>query len=271
VRRESLIRERSSSAGTMRALRVSLLLVLLVAVVVYAAHDVLSRRARNEWKRTLDVAFVVVTQPGVDTAAVAALRSRVPDLAARLTSELHRYRPDAPAPFAFTLYGPAPLVEPLPVPEDGLLGAVKYAYGLHRFTSDVDGRLGVPGRGFDARLYLVLSAPTDRAVVEGMSEHGGRIGVARAELDPHTLDNAHIVAAHQHFHTLGASDHYGPDGRALVPDGLAEPDRSPLYPQEFAEIMARNRPVSPASEERPESLAELAVGPSTAREVGWTR
>jgi hypothetical protein len=251
--------------------RVTLLLCVLAVVVLYAVRDVLVRHARTEWRRPLDVAFVVVTQPGVDASAVAALRARVPDLAARLTSELHRYRPGAPAPFAFTLYGPTPLAEPLPVPEDGLLGAVRYAYGLHRFTGDIDGRLGVPKRGFDARLYLVLGAPTDRAVVEGMSEHGGRIGVARAELDADAVDIALFVATHELFHTLGASDHYGPDGRALVPDGLAEPERSPLYPQEFAEVMARNRPVSPTSEERPESLAELAVGPSTAREVGWKR
>lgn len=251
--------------------RVTLLLCVLAVVVLYAVRDVLARHARTEWRRSLDVAFVLVTEPGVEPAAVAALHSRLPDLAARLTSELHRYRPDAPSPFAFTLYGPTPHSEPLPVPEDGLLGAARYAFALHRFTGDIDGRLGLPKRGFDARLYLVLSAPTDRAVVEGMSEHGGRVGLARAELDTDNVDMALFVAAHELFHTLGATDHYGPDGLALVPGGLAEPDRSPLYPQAFAEIMARNRPVSATSEERPASLAELAVGPSTAREVGWQR
>lgn len=249
--------------------RVTLLLSVLAVVVLYAVHDVLTRHARTEWRRPLDVAFVLVTGPGIDAAAVTALRARVPDLAERLTSELHRYRPGAPPPFAFTRYGPTPLAESPPAPEDGLVGAARYAYALHRFTSDIDRRLGIPQRGFDARLYLVLAAPTDRAVVEGMSEQGGRVGIARAELDTDTVDLALFVAAHELFHTLGASDHYGPDGRALVPDGLAEPDRSPPFPQEFAEIMARNRPVSPTSEERPESLAELAVGPSTAREVGW--
>jgi hypothetical protein len=251
--------------------RVALLSCVLVLVVVYAAHDVLSRRARNAWQRTLDVAFVVVTEPGVDRAAVDTLRGRAPDLAARLAAELARYRPNAPRPFAFTLYGPVPLAAPLPVPADGLVGAARYAYELRRFTSDVDGRAEVPTRGFDARLYLVLTSPTDRAVVEGMSEHGGRVGIARAELDAETVDLALFVAAHELFHTLGATDHYGPDGRALVPDGLAEPERTPVFPQAFAEIMARNRPLSATDEERLESLSELAVGPSTAREIGWTR
>jgi hypothetical protein len=35
--------------------------------------------------------------------------------------------------------------------------------------------------------------------------------------------------------------------------------------------MARNRPVSPEEEDPPVSLEELAVGPTTAREIGWTR
>jgi hypothetical protein len=250
--------------------RVTLLLGVLALVALYAAHDVWSRRDRNGWRRTLDVAFVLVTQPGVDAGAVDALRRRAPDLAARLAGELRRYRPNAPPPFAFTLYGPTPCAEPLPEPGDGVVGAARYAYALHRFTSDIDGRAGVPTRGFDARLYLVLGPPSDRAVVEGASEQGGRVGLARAELDADTVDLALFVAAHELFHTLGAADHYGPDGRVLVPDGLAEPDRAPPFPQAFAEIMARNRPLSPTSEVRPESLDELAVGPSTAREVGWT-
>lgn len=259
---------RSARAFT---LRVALLLGVLVVVLVYAAHDVYTRRERNAWRRTLDVAFVVVSGPGVDGAAVAELRRRIPDLADRLADELTRFRPDAPRPFAFTSYGPTPLATPLPVPGDDLVGAARYAWDLHRFTSDIDARAGVATRGFDARLYLVLSPPTDRAVVEGMSQEGGRVGIARAELDDASVDIALFVAAHELFHTLGASDHYGPDGRALVPSGLAEPDRVPLYPQRFAEIMARDRPLSPTDEVRPESLAELAVGPSTAREIGWAR
>ena len=119
------------------------------------------------------------------------------------------------------------------------------------------------------RLYLVVSPPTKQALVEGASEHGGRIAIARAELDHETVDVALIVAAHELFHTVGAEEHYGSDGRALVPDGLAEPELAPMFPQRRVEIMARNRPVSAAKEVRPKTLDELAVGPSTAREVGW--
>jgi hypothetical protein len=254
----------------MRALRLSVLFALLAAVVVYAVHDVRSRRARNEWRRTLDVALVVVTEPGVDASATAELRGHTPELARRLTAELRRYRPDAPAPFAFVVYGPVPLGRPLPTPSgEGLVADARYAWDLHGFTSDVDGRASVPSRGFDARLYLVVRPPTDQALVEGMSEHGGRVGIARAELDHDTVDLALFVAAHELFHTLGADDHYGADGRVRLPDGLAEPELVPSFPQRRAEIMARNRPVSATAEERLSTLEELGVGPATAREVGW--
>ena len=43
-------------------------------------------------------------------------------------------------------------------------------------------------------------------------------------------DFALFVAAHELFHTLGATDKYDASGAALVPSGLAEPDLNPLVP-----------------------------------------
>jgi hypothetical protein len=216
------------------------------------------------------VAFVVVTEGAVDRAAVARVRTRVPALATRLRDELRRYRPGAPAPFSFVVYGPGTSARAVPAPpSEGILPALEHAHALRRVTSGVDEQLAVPTRGFDARLYLVVRPATDQAAVEGMSEHGGRVAIALAELDAETVDTALIVAAHELLHTVGAHDHYGPDGRALVPSGLAEPDRVPLYPQRAVEVMARNRPISTTEEARPISLDELAVGETTAREIGW--
>ncbi len=250
-------------------LRVALLLSVLLVVLLYAWRDHSTRRARNEWKRTLDVAFVIVTSPGVEAHAVTELRRRVPDLSRRLAQEFTRYRASAPRPFDIAVYGPTALAAPPPEPGEGLLDAARYAYRLHRFSSDLDDRAGVPSRAFDSRIYVLLSPPTDRALVEGTSEHGGRVGFARAELDGESVDLALFVAAHELFHTLGALDHYGPDGRALVPDGLAEPDLEPRYPQRLVELMARDRPLSEAEETRLSTLDELGVGPATAREIGW--
>jgi hypothetical protein len=263
---------RAAERGLGRSLRLLLLVGVLAIVLAYAAHDMTSRRARTSWTRTLDVAFVIVTQGAVDAEATRLLARRVPDLATRLAEELARYRPGAPKPFQFVVYGPRALDVPLPADaEEGLWGAARHAFALLRFTRAVDEELDVPARGFDTRLYVVVRPASERALVEGQSEHGGRVGLALVELDAETVDTALLVAAHELFHTLGASDRYGPDGRALVPDGLVEPDRTPLYPQPFAEVMARNRPVSPTEEVRLESLSELGVGRATAAELGWLR
>jgi hypothetical protein len=253
-----------------RKLRLAFLVALLLVTVIYALHDISSRRARNEWARTLGVAFVIVTDGAVDRSTVSRLRARIAALSSRLTDEHRRYRPGAPSPFAFVVYGPGATARAVPAPPGaGVFAALKHAYALRRFTSGMDDALSVPTRGFDSRLYLVVRPPSDHALVEGMSEHGGRVAVALAELDDETVDTALIVAAHELLHTVGAHDHYGSDGRALVPSGLAEPERVPLYPQRAVEVMARNRPISETEEVRPVSLEELAVGEATAREIGW--
>jgi hypothetical protein len=79
-----------------------------------------------------------------------------------------------------------------------------------------------------------------------------------------------IVIAHELLHTLGATDKYDPaDGKPVFPVGFAEPDRHPLYPQPFAEIMAGRRMVSESLWEMPSSLDEVTIGETTATEINW--
>lgn len=252
--------------------RVGFLLGVLVAVAVYAWKDVHDRRERNEFERSLDVALVLVSDGELHPADLERLESRVPVLSTRLRSAFRAHRGAEHAPFSFVVHGPVPLEEPLPVPAEGLVAAVRYAYQLHRFTRDVDERASVASGDFDSRIYLVLRSPSERGLVEGMSEQGGRVGIALAELDSSTVDLALFVTAHELFHTLGATDKYDPaTGKALEPDGFAEPGRIPIWPQRYVELMARDRPVAPGRELRPESLDELWVGQKTAREIGWLR
>ena len=54
-----------------------------------------------------------------------------------------------------------------------------------------------------------------------------------------------MVIAHELLHTLGATDKYDlRTNQPAHPDGFAEPDREPLYPQSFAELMGGRIPVS---------------------------
>lgn len=249
------------------------LLVVLFGVVLYAVVDRHSRLARNDWDRTLDIAFVLVDVEGVDPAGIEALRARLPELEERLATEGHRYRPSMPRPFRLRLLGPVRGAAPPAAPEgDSIVDLAKYALAQRDYVKDIDARAGVDG-GYDSRVYLALRKPRHalQTLVEGHSEEGGRIGIVELELDTEA-EAAHlplVVAAHEMLHTLGATDKYDSNGRTLIPQGLAEPERVPLLPQRFAEIMARNRPISPSEEKVPASIAEIAVGAQTAREIRW--
>jgi len=80
-----------------------------------------------------------------------------------------------------------------------------------------------------------------------------------------------VVIAHEFLHTLGATDKYDrASAQPLAPDGLAEPDRSPLYPQKKAEIMGGRIPRTEDDAVVPQSLKYVVIGPLTAQEIRLT-
>lgn len=280
-----MTREDSSSEETSRRprkrrtwfyVRVSVLLAILFVVGLYAIQDYRSRNARRDWESTVDVAIVLVhvaADTPVEASAVQSLRDRTAALEDRLAVEYARHRLSATMrPFHFRVVGPVDVAEPPPTPaSDGPADLAKQALALSAWLRDVDPRVGIDAKLYDSRIYVAARRPDspEHTAVEGQSEQGGRIGMVRVELDASMVDFTFFVVTHELMHTLGATDKYGPDGRALLPIGLAEPERQPLYPQRFVEVMARNRPLSATREAIPETLDELAVGPLTAKEIGW--
>jgi hypothetical protein len=260
-------------------IRVSILLFILFVVVLYALRDLHSRRARKDWDKTLDVAVVLLHVNGttaVDPEAIRLLKDRSDSLEQRLATEAQRHRgPSAMKPFRVKVFGPVETTEAPPTPaSDSPVDLAKQAVDLERWLRDIDPKAGVVADHWDTRIYVTIRGPQSelQSFVEGQSQQDGRIGMVSVELDASMADLTLIVVAHELMHTLGASDKYDPaSGRTRIPDGLAEPNRSPLYPQSFAEIMARNRPISVALEAIPLSIDEMAVGPLTAKEIGWIR
>jgi hypothetical protein len=81
-----------------------------------------------------------------------------------------------------------------------------------------------------------------------------------------------IVIAHELLHTFGATDKYDPDsGLPLYPEGYADPEQSPRYPQEQAELMAGRLPLSATEAAMPDGLLNVRIGPLSAREIGWVK
>jgi hypothetical protein len=268
-----------SRSGHFRRIRILLLLGVLAIVLLYAFKDVWRRRQRTSWREPVNVAFVLLRRepangesgPHLDPAAVSALGERVPALEQQLATEYERYGGRV-RPFSFQVYGPVDASGPPPSPESaGWFDLAENAVRSWFYFRDKNQRAELPAAAFDSIVYLVLTPPRRERVrsVEGQGEQGGRVGSVEVELDDSMLDFALFVATHELFHTLGATDKYDAAGNARVPDGLAEPERVPLYPQLAAEVMARNVVLAPGVERPPETLAELRVGRATAREIGW--
>lgn len=263
------------SRGSFYRIRLGVLLVVLGAVLLFAWRDYRARQARRAWRAPLDVAIVLLERGSVDPVALEALEARMPALEEALSREFGRYGGTFP-PIRVHRFGPVP--EPMSLPADdptpGLLEPARISFGLWRYARASDEAAGVPdvfGEAYDGKIYVVLSEPRSRrrALVEGLGQEGGRIAVAQIELSEDSVDFGLFVVAHELFHLLGAADRYGPDGDAIIPEGLGDPDQDPLYPQAGAEIMARGRVLEPGLEAPPGHLDELRVGTATAREIGW--
>ena len=98
----------------------------------------------------------------------------------------------------------------------------------------------------------------------------GMLGIVNAfAINKMTLANA-MVITHEILHTLGATDKYDlGTGLPIYPDGYTEADRTPLYPQETAEIMAGRIAISEEEATIPRGLHQVILGQQTAREILW--
>jgi hypothetical protein len=98
----------------------------------------------------------------------------------------------------------------------------------------------------------------------------GHICMVKAFATRHQAARNNVIIAHEMLHTLGATDKYNLQTlQPRYPEGYADPEKEPLLPQEYAEIMGRAIPLSPSESKMPDSLAYTVIGPITAREIKW--
>jgi hypothetical protein len=258
--------------------RVAILGGILLLVIAYALHDVQRRRARTEWLTQLRVGVVLLEldQSGerLEPDLLPNLARNLERLEQRLNDEFRRYHPGGADMFRLSAYGPLSVSEAPPsIDTDSAWGLIQQTYQLWRYTHKMNSAAQVPSSAFDSIIYVVAEPVQNEELkfVEGFSQQGGSVGVTRIQLDASTTDLCLFVVGHELMHTLGATDKYDAAGHTLIPEGLANPEQVPLYPQTQAELMARNRVLSLDKERIPETLDELRVGMWTAREVGWLR
>lgn len=125
----------------------------------------------------------------------------------------------------------------------------------------------------DIRLYLLYHDPEARPLLSHSTALSkGRIGRVNLFADSEYHQQNLVIIAHELLHTLNATDKYDlATTLPIFPVGYADAGKTPLYPQDFAEIMGGRIPLSETSAEIPKSLKQTLVGDITAREIGWLR
>jgi len=258
-------------SAVFRKLRIAFLLYVLLFVAVGAW---ISRAATTDWDDTLHVNVYPLNGDGSNEAADWIARLEEPDFAPverYLQSEAERYGRSPERALDITL-GPT-LDEGPPRPPDdaNVLQVMAWSLRLRWWTWRATRDDGIPEPNI--KLFVQYFAPDDDVVLEpSLGLEKGLVGIVNAFASRSMRGANRVVITHELLHTLGATDKYNPaTSQPLAPVGLADPDRSPLYPQRRAEIMAGRVALSPTEARIPEDLGRTVIGPVTAAEIGLVR
>lgn len=255
--------------GFFRTLRIGLLLLLLIAV---AGDAWLTRLRTTDWRHPLWVSVYPINADGSAATAryIATLSNEsFEPVEAFFASEAERYGVHQSSPMQLRL-APELNEMPPPPPANGQRLAIMawslkmryWAWSTARANHDTSSNIQVFVQYHDPAL-------TDR-VAHSLGLQKGLIGVVNAFASRKMTGQNNVVIAHELLHTVGATDKYDPhNSLPLYPQGFADPDREPLYPQKRAEIMGGRIPISEREAELPMSLNKTLVGPETAVEINW--
>ncbi len=255
-----------------RLIRTTLLVLILINVAV---GTWLTRVRSTSWEHPLRVMMFPINADGSSgTAAyIAGLRKDAfQPIAEFMRGEAQRYGVSTYAPV--DVYLGAEIAGRPPDPPFGgnalqaALWSLQMRYWAWRHA-DFDGP--VP----DVRIFVLYHDPEQVSrVAHSLGLQKGLIGVVNAFASEEQAAQNNVIIAHELLHTVGATDKYDTRSGSNMPawpDGFAEPDKDPVLPQDYAEVMGGRIPVSQDEASIPESLDQVLVGGATAREINWVK
>jgi len=254
-----------------RKVRTAILLLVLIGV---AGHTWRDKVTTQSWKDTLWVGIFPLNADASPTAQqyIAGLKAEDFEPVERFFErESRRFGVLLTHPVHIELYPQSSELPPELDPHAGPLGVAWWSLKLRWFAAHA---AVAPDRAPPRiRIFMLYhDAATLQSVPDSHGLQKGLIGVVHAFAEPAMAGGNNVVIAHELMHTLGATDKYDlGTGAPLYPNGFADPDRRPLYPQGRAEIMAGRRALSARDFEMPQNLGDVVVGPGTAQEIRWTR
>ncbi|HEU5136980.1 MAG TPA: hypothetical protein VFU13_17665 [Steroidobacteraceae bacterium] len=254
-----------------RQIRIAFLLLLLGVAAYSNWYD---RLSTTDWDETLYVGLFPVTDPDGAVARhyIAGLsEDRIADIEQFLNEEAQNYGVGIASPVRVELYPPVDERPPERDADAGILQNMWWSLKVRMYARRAARASGRPPP--QVRIFVIYHDPSfTQTVPHSVGMQKGLVGVVHAFADAGMTRTNNVVIAHEILHTLGATDKYDLQSlEPLFPIGYAEPERKPLYPQSFAEIMAGRYAVDARTFEMPESLDQAVVGEATALEIRWIR
>ncbi len=258
-----------ASGNGFRQLRILILLLILLAVALDAW---LSKSRTTDWDETLWVGVYPIN--GDESAATAkyinALQERDFGAIERFFErEAERLGLSLATP-VYVKLGPQVYEFPPPPPTNGnVLATMWWSLKLRYWSYST--RQSYDGPPVNIHVYVQYFDPNEhQRLNHSLGLQKGLVGVVNAFASAAQTARNNVVIAHELLHTVGATDKYHPGSNLpQYPHGFAHPERSPLYPQEMAEIMGGRVPLTATRAETPSSLARCLIGPLTAVEINW--
>lgn len=247
-------------------IRVTALLLVFVSV---ASNEWLTRRRLWAWEQPAVVAIYPLAGDSSPETVAYARRLAAGDYAdieRFFAAEARRYGLRAGQPVLIRVYPGGKDLPPAPPRETSGLPVIGWSLKLRFFAW----RMSHVGDGAIRVFVIYHDDHRLPSLPHSLGLQRGRIGVVHAFATPRMAGSNDVIIAHEVLHAVGATDRYDPSTNLpLVPDGLGDPERRPMFPQDTAELMAGRVMTAPDAAEIPVSLAQCVIGETTAWEIHW--
>ncbi len=250
-----------------KAIRIAVLLIILFFVAV---GTWLAQSRSTDWNNSLWVKVYPINADRseiVDRYIATLEVEDFADIEEFVAREVGRYGRKVSRPLRMELGRQVREQPPTIDPDGGVLGVMSWSLKLRWWAWRTAGKQDDIAP--DVRIFVRYHDPRDAYVLENsVGLQKGMVGIVNARANRRHAGANNVIIAHEFMHTLGATDKYVlGTGQPIAPDGLAEPDRDPLYPQRWAEIMGGRIAVAADDAIVPKSLRYAVIGPATAREI----
>lgn len=252
-----------------RVFRILILLIIFAALAFYTKTQKLKSRS---WSESLQLVIYPIN--GEDSPDV---EEYIEQLDGTVFSEIDQFFKNEADHYSLTTDQPTitrlgeviQLHPPIsPAPGSSFIKIIwwslKLRYWAYRNTPDDESNL------HRVRIFLIYhEAKKDKLLQHSLGLDKGLLVIAHVFASPHQEKQNNIIIAHELLHTVGASDKYNAANQPVFPEGYAEPDNIPLYPQTLAEIMSAKIPLSASQSKMAKNLKQCIIGEKTAREINW--